>query len=1221
MKIKELFNFEDIQQVIAIGNIENEQEMIEKFVISPNLKLDLLEFLEYLKGNKPEKNTSVNVIGNYGTGKSHLLSFLSIILSNPEMVQYIQDEDIREAFSSLNKEFLVVKYELPGLDKSLSEIFFYRVRKQLKENYGIEIREIDLENEDKDPKELVEEILLEIKEVEPNKGLIVIFDEYSDFLKSKESYKQNLDLQFTRQIAECSKDQDFILMLSMQEYIFSNPAYKDKADLINKIEKRFLKFNITSENIEDIIAKRMVTKTPNQRQEIMNQFDEIKDKFENISLEEDRYVNLFPVHPYLIEMLSKLTLFENRSILMFISDQTKKIQEKEFPAFITYDLIYDDLIESEHTIKNNEMVKPVIDIVKSLRDIVPKLAPQYRERANVLIDALAIENLVTPPDNKGDRKGGDTPQRFAENLCILPNSKFMEPAEDIETILNMLISNSLGQFISKDEESNTYFINLDKSTDYEQIINNKAATMDDLGFNNEVFVEDFLLNELDFEITNDILYAENNKKYVLNDTVKWTQRNSFREGTLAINIGNDLSIEDSKDYLLNIKGFGQFNIHEFKLNQIIVKPYYSDEFKYSIRRLAAVNHFLKTKTHVDMMRTKKRSIIDNEVKKYFKKALKDAEIEYGSNRYTLEDLGITIDITSEIFSQIKEKLLGEDLVSKYPEYPKFKSDAVLSKNNIEGTLNNVLSELANKTKLTDFELKSRRILIPLELYKDDSIDVNNSKYASIILEKVESTFKNIDIEEIVDLFKEKPYGLQKEITYFIIAVLLRNGNIMISNKSGKHYSSSDFKDLFKSGLKAFENLRYIKQEEGPSADTEKLFDILDLDKTLLALKKDHQTAFKQYVEKYENIMKDINSIKRDFSSIAQSNVIDLPLNDLKEKLDIIDDAQFEKIEVKSLNDFNNIDYSNENLNKIKAGYDLISSLKSFFIDYENFIKSGVKYMKDVTVFIDNDFFKDSDKAELNKIYQESLDIINNSRKLLKHDERRPIEGKIQTFKNKYKSIYYNAHEDYVGKNVNWDYLDEIQHSDKFNKLINLSKIRSINKTEFTQIQTEILNIGSLRCDALNIDNLDYTYRCTCMFPQGLGPYRNINATINEIGDSISKLYDSWENEILATVQDNKSKLEQLDSSQQDIIDKILIDNKLPETIDFDVVKAINALLEDVEIKEVNLDEIFEVLTSERATLKVDEIMDKFGEYIKNIVSDSENARIKLIKNVDNGESE
>ena len=125
MKIKELFNFEDIQQVIAIGNIENEQEMVEKFVISPNLKGDLLEFLEYLKGNKPEKNTSVDVIGNYGTGKSHLLTFLSLILSNPEMIQYIQDEELKKEFASVNREFLVVKYELPGQDKTLEEIFIY----------------------------------------------------------------------------------------------------------------------------------------------------------------------------------------------------------------------------------------------------------------------------------------------------------------------------------------------------------------------------------------------------------------------------------------------------------------------------------------------------------------------------------------------------------------------------------------------------------------------------------------------------------------------------------------------------------------------------------------------------------------------------------------------------------------------------------------------------------------------------------------------------------------------------------------------------------------------------------------------------------------------------------------------------------------------------------------------------------------------------------------
>lgn len=1211
MQIKELFNFEDIQQVVAIGNIENEQEMVEKFVISPNLKEDLLEFLEYLKGNKPEKNTSVDVIGNYGTGKSHLLTFLSLILSNPEMVQYIQDEDLKKEFDLIDKEFLVVKYELPGQDKSLESIFYYRVKKQLKNIYDVDISDIDIN--EKDPKELVEEILLRIKEKYPNKGLIVIFDEYSDFLKSKESYKQNRDLQFTRQIAECSKNQDFILMLSMQEYIFSNPEYKDKADLINKIEKRFLKFNITSENIEDIIAKRMVTKTPNQIEELKNQFEIIKDKFPNIALEEDRYINLFPVHPYLIEMLSRLTLFENRSILMFISDQTKKIQEKEFPSFITYDLIYDEMIESEHTVKNNEMVKPVVEIVKSLRDIILRLDSQYQDRAKTLIDALAIKNLVTPPDNDGEKKGGDTPEKLAENICILPNSKFMEPSEDISTILNMLISKSEGQFISKDEKSNTYFINLNRTTDYNQIINNKAANMDDLIHNNEVFVEDFLLNELGFELANEIAYAENNKKYVMQDTVTWKERNSFRKGILAINIGNKLSIDNGGDYLISIKGFGPHSINEHDINHIIIKPRYSEEFKQSIRRLAAVNQFLKTKTHIDVMRSKKNTIIDTDVKKYFKDALLGSTIQYKTDTYSLEELGISIEITSEIFSQIKEKLLGEDLVSMYPEYPKFKSDAKLSLNNIEGTIDSVLREISQKTILSDFDLKSRRILTPLELYNDNAIDVNNSRYASIILDKVESTFKNIPISEIVEFFEAKPYGMQKEITYLLIAILLRNGNIMISNKNGKTYSSSDFAELFKPGLKVFNDLKYIKQEEGPNAEAQKLFDILDLDRNTLTNKKEYPIALKSYVEKISAIEFKISDINNQFNNIVQNNAINLPIDEIKEKVNFINNTSFEEMEVSSINDFNKLDYSKENLANIKESIELISVLDSFLDDYNKFLYVGITYMENAIKFINNDFFKPTDKNELTKIYRESLDIINNPRKLLKDDERRPIEGKIQLFKSKYKNIYYTVHEHFVGKNVDWELLEQIENSSTYNKLSILSKVRSINASKFNNIRLEIQTIKGLRCTSFSADELDTSYHCSCMFPKTMGEYTDIGNKINEINTNITKLFVSWEKEIVATVNDNKSKLDQLDSLEQNIIDEMLVSQKLPENIEFNVVSAINNLLEDIEIKELNLNDLYDILTSERDTLNVNEILDKLEDYIKQIVSDADNARIKIIK--------
>ncbi|MDR1721818.1 MAG: DUF6079 family protein, partial [Methanobrevibacter sp.] len=406
MKIKELFTLDKIESVIKIGNIQDEEALVKNFVISNNLKEDLLYFLSFINGNEAEKNKSVNVIGNYGTGKSHLLAFISLLLSKPELRDYISNEEVKSEFEKLEKEFIVVKYELPATQNPLAKIFYYRVRDQLKENYGIEIDKID-ETSNKDPKENLEDILIKIKEKYPSKGLIVIFDEYSDFIRQKSTYNdQQYDLNFTRQLAESSSSQDFILMLSMQEQIFSQREFKADADIIRKIEQRFLKINITSENIEDIVSKRMVKKDETQIQKIKRQFNKLKPKFNNLSAEEDKFINLFPVHPYVIEVFSKISFFENRSILQFISKEIEKILDKDFPEFITYDLIYSSMIESEHEIKNKEEVKPVTDVVNSLKDKVNTIDPKYKKNANRLIESLAIKNLITPPNKDGDKIGG-----------------------------------------------------------------------------------------------------------------------------------------------------------------------------------------------------------------------------------------------------------------------------------------------------------------------------------------------------------------------------------------------------------------------------------------------------------------------------------------------------------------------------------------------------------------------------------------------------------------------------------------------------------------------------------------------------------------------------------------------------------------------------------------------------------------------------------------------
>ena len=79
------------------------------------------------------------------------------------------------------------------------------------------------------------------------------------------------------------------------------------------------------------------------------------------------------------------------------------------------------------------------------------------------------------------------------------------------------------------------------------------------------------------------------------------------------------------------------------------------------------------------------------------------------------------------------------------------------------------------------------------------MEFGKSKARMISPDKLNVRFSDIagadeakeDISEIVEFFEEKPYGLQKEITYLLIAILVRNGNIAIINKNGKSYSSSE----------------------------------------------------------------------------------------------------------------------------------------------------------------------------------------------------------------------------------------------------------------------------------------------------------------------------------------------------------------------------------------------------------------------------------------------
>ena len=106
--IRDLIHFEEVEDVIKIRKEERAREYVEKYVISDSLRRNLLFMLEMLSG---ATHKSFNVVGNYGTGKSHFLAFVAALLEHPEYRALVRDEQVRGAAEGLKRRYLVVKLE------------------------------------------------------------------------------------------------------------------------------------------------------------------------------------------------------------------------------------------------------------------------------------------------------------------------------------------------------------------------------------------------------------------------------------------------------------------------------------------------------------------------------------------------------------------------------------------------------------------------------------------------------------------------------------------------------------------------------------------------------------------------------------------------------------------------------------------------------------------------------------------------------------------------------------------------------------------------------------------------------------------------------------------------------------------------------------------------------------------------------------------------------
>ena len=136
-KIRDLITFEKIKEVIDIDAITDKKNMVEKYVISPALEEYLVHLLNDI--NKSE-HKAAQIIGGYGSGKSHLLAFLISVLTENKLGDYIQNEKVKKEAQKLTRDFCVIQWELQPNDVPLSDYLYDNIETQLEEKYGIKVK-------------------------------------------------------------------------------------------------------------------------------------------------------------------------------------------------------------------------------------------------------------------------------------------------------------------------------------------------------------------------------------------------------------------------------------------------------------------------------------------------------------------------------------------------------------------------------------------------------------------------------------------------------------------------------------------------------------------------------------------------------------------------------------------------------------------------------------------------------------------------------------------------------------------------------------------------------------------------------------------------------------------------------------------------------------------------------------------------------------------------
>lgn len=1212
MKYSQLISFnpiEDVIQLVTAGNKDKAREYVKTYVMSDTMAESLqAPMIDQLQMDEVVDNKGVLVVGNYGTGKSHLMSVISAIATDADNLQYLQNQKFAKQMQPIAGKFEVLRIEIGGVVMPLYDVIMGYIQEDF-DNRGIDF-EIPEYSSVKSLKTVIQDMMMAFSEKYPDKGYLIIVDEFLSYLSSRDEREIVLDLEFFRALGEMCSKSKLRVVFGMQEKIFDNPRFSFVADTLKHVSDRFTQLIITKEATSYVVSERILKKTPEQKALIRKHLEKFCGLYTGMSSRLEEFVDLFPIHPSYIDVFNKIYLIENRHILKNISVTIKGIFNTDVPQNAPGIISFDDYwpaIKSNGLLKSDVTISRVVNASQQLEDIINRAFPKaaYKPLAKKIIYALSVHRLTT---NGLDVQFGLTAENLKDDLCLyLPM-----PEEDadfllalIKTTLRDIMTTVSGQFIIYNDANNQYYIDVDKIVDYDEKIKQKASIMADGELNRYFYDVVYRCLEWDAKqyVTNFNIY-----EYDLN----WDSHNIFREGYLFMGLpGERSTAQPERDFYIHI--MPPYDAVGSRVQNLSDEVYLffksTDEFRDPMGLYAAANSLAQISEGKDkdaylnkanMLRKKLIKYLSENKNTCFDvlyKKQKRQMIEVLKGRYS-RDLTFkdTIDLAASL-------CFDEYFGQKYPDFPVMKTK--ITRRNMADCARAAFDHFAGrKTQQSTAMLQSFGIL------DGDKIRPENSKYAAYYIDMVKQlqpqgvlNYSDIFEPRFMEMYIDKKFKIEFIFTPIIFLSLVYGGYAVITTKDGKTITASNLDQIPKMSVMDLYEFKYISRPAQMSmAELKRLFELLDINPALLDNPNDREEGVKKLLAKAQELANSAvladNKLNSGFELWGEPLANAAQVASLRSACAAVKN-EFSNYSAKfntpaKLNNFSLSMEQVEELGQNIARMLIIPQL----LDFKTGCSDIVSYIANIE-FIDlGEAFKselDRAKADFRTIRDSIMDGSAGDTAAQK------VDACLSKLKAKYIDIYFDEH-----KKKRLDITDaqrrgKIQEGRALASLRKLRSIEILSAAKLTDIETDMS--GLKVCYELTPEELKSSHICPhCRYHLD-DKVKTVFGQLDNLEIRIDDLMTEWTKTLLDTISDPivASQKSFLSSDQQSAIDDFINTGALPKRVDDFFVKAINALLKGFEPVVINTDDFMAKLEQmppmDEASFKA-KITELIGAYTK-----------------------